>query len=112
METEEIIIIDIGSRYCKSGFLHQSEFISVTPTCIGIENDSVYIGKEAEDRATIEELEFPISHGTIESVDGLTSILTYIFNNELKIEPEFQSILITEPSLNSKENRKKLMYFV
>ena len=109
METEEIIIIDIGSRYCKSGFLHTSEFISVTPTSIGIENDSVYIGKEAEDRATIEELEFPISHGTIESVDSLTSILNYIFNNELKIDPESQSILITEPSLNSKENRQKLM---
>ena len=51
----------------------------------------------------------PIKHGVVTNWDDMEQIWHYIFSEELKVSPRDHNVLLTEPSLNPKINREKMV---
>ncbi len=59
-----------------------------------------YIGDEARARRDVLNLRFPIEHGIVTNWDDLEKIWHHTFYNELRVAPEDQPVLISEPPLS------------
>ena len=116
------IIIDNGSCNTKFG-LSFIEKPGIIPTCLGLPKyerimgyfsipkyhkiNEHYIGYSALGKRAVLTIDYPIEHGVVNNWDGMEMIWNYIFSEILNIEPEEHNIILTEPSLNPKENREK-----
>ena len=49
----------------------------------------------------------PFERGIVTDWDAMERIWHHIFYNELRVDPKDQPLLISEPPLNTKENREK-----
>lgn len=112
-EDNNSLLIDIGTRFCKAGICVNEEPSIIFPTRIGKKkNDSVnYIGTNIELDPSIEELKDPIVYGSIKDFNALSTIISGIFQN-LNIEPEDYTLVLTEPSLNSIKERQNLIEYM
>lgn len=69
----------------------------------------VSIGESAWATRSVVDVRYPVKHGVVTNWDDMEQILHYIFNDELRISPKDLRVLLTEPSLNPKINREKLV---
>jgi len=117
------VVIDNGTGYTKMGYAGNTEPQFIVPSCIAIkENKSVgdqairrlgkgvedldfYIGDEALD-ATNYTVKWPIRHGIVEDWDLMERFWEQAIFKYLRSEPEDHYFLLTEPPLNTPENRE------
>lgn len=117
-ESKPNIIIDNGTLYCKAGFSKEELPRVVFPSCIGYQkyssgmvgenNKEFYIGTEAEDKRGVLKINYPIEHSIINNWDEIEKIWEYIFINGLKVDPIEYNVMLTETSINPKENKEKM----
>eukprot|EP00947_MAST-08B_sp_MAST-8B-sp1_P000659 g659.t1 len=65
-----------------------------------------YIGNEAQNHASTHNVNYPINHGIVENWDNMEKLWQRCIFKYLRCEPEEHSFLLTEPPLNTPENRE------
>ena len=70
-----------------------------------------YIGDSAiftAERKEILDIDSPFQHGIVTNWDAMEKIWDYMFSRELRVSPDNQCLLVTEPPLNPKSNREMM----
>lgn len=117
------VVIDNGTGYSKIGYSGNTEPQFIIPSCIaiketagvgdqasrrlgkGVEDLDFHIGDEALE-ATNYATKWPIRHGIVEDWDLMERFYEQAIFKYLRAEPEDHYFLLTEPPLNTPENRE------
>merc|ERR1719431_1829542 len=78
---------------------------AVRRVCKGVEDLDFFIGDEAMS-ATGYSVKYPVRHGIVEDWDLMEKFLEQCIFKYLRAEPEDHYFLLTEPPLNTPENRE------
>ena len=114
------VVIDNGTGYTKMGYAGNCEPQYIVPTVVasralkggqeatvdGVDDLDFYIGNEALAHATTHQVNYPIRHGLIENWDNMERLWQRCLFKYLRCEPEEHHVLLTEPPLNTPENRE------
>lgn len=105
------VVIDNGSQTCKAGFAGDQNPTVIVNSFNGIDpqTNDVYISNDAYSKADILNLKYPINHRIITNWEDMEKIWNYIFTNQLHIESSSHPILLTDDTLNTKENREQMI---
>ncbi|KAL3314832.1 Actin- protein 3 [Cichlidogyrus casuarinus] len=120
------VIVDNGTGYAKIGYAKSSQPTAIIPSCIavrestrvgtremrrlgtGLDDLNFYIGDEAVaiDGKNDFSVKWPIRHGIVEDWDLMERFMEQVIFKVLRAEPEDHHFLLTEPPLNTPENRE------
>jgi actin-related protein 2 len=67
------------------------------------------VGDEAAKLRSMLQITYPLENGIVKSWDDILHVWDYTFDQKLKVNPEECRILLTEPPLNPKKNREKML---
>lgn len=113
------IILDCGTGVVKAGFAGDDAPSSVFPTVVGHPKHSptpmvatnstcdYFVGSEAQWNRGMLDMRSPIQHGVVTDWDDMEKIWDHVFRRELRVEPEQNQVLLTEPPLNPKQNKER-----
>lgn len=107
------IVIDNGTKSCKIGYSGEDNPRTILPSAVGVskqaQTSGERVGEEPLKRRDLFEVKFPIQRGIIKDWENMEKIWHYAFYNELRAPPEEHPVLLTEPPLNPKANREKII---
>jgi actin-related protein 2 len=69
----------------------------------------IMVGDEAAALRSILQMSYPMENGIVRNWDDMYHVWDYTFNERLKIDPKECKILLTEPPMNPKKNREKMV---
>lgn len=117
MSATGAIIIDNGSTMMKCGWSSDSSPRAVFPTVVGVPRHGTimggcrthFVGDEALHKHSQLALSYPIRHGIIEDGqwDNMEKVWPHTFYNELRVAPEEQPLIMTEPATNPHHIRER-----
>jgi actin-related protein 3 len=112
------VVIDNGTGYTKMGYAGNYEPNFIVPSfisnCIAqtgqkanpVQDLDFYIGSEAAEKRPGYNLDYPIRHGIVENWDNMEKYWQRCIYQYLSCDPEEHFMLLTEPPLNTPENRE------
>ena len=75
---------------------------------VGEVRNEYFVGADALAKYGVLKFNYSIEKGVIYNWDDMGKIWGHIFTNELRVAPEEHNVMISETSLNPKENREKI----
>eukprot|EP00037_Helgoeca_nana_P031968 m.411468 g.411468 ORF g.411468 m.411468 type:complete len:423 (+) comp28667_c0_seq1:75-1343(+) len=121
-------VVDVGTGYTKLGYAGNTEPQYIFPSTIavpekekvanrkrGVEDLDFFIGDECNKPAAPGEqkiarpgyaVKYPLRHGIVEDWDLMEKFMEHVIFRYLRAEPEDHYFLLTEPPLNTPENRE------
>ncbi|KAJ4462688.1 putative Actin-related protein 3 [Paratrimastix pyriformis] len=117
------IVIDAGTGYTKLGYAGNLDPAHIIPTVVatrdtskettlrrqpGLEDLDFYVGDEVNAHKTTHLPMFPIRHGQVEDWDLMERFYEQALFKYLRCEPEEHLFMMSEPPLNTPENRELL----
>ena len=121
-EDRQALVFDIGSCMCRAGFAGDDAPRSVFPsvigrpyleeTMVGVAMSGSYVGDDAMKKRGVLSLSYPTHRGKVTNWEDMELILEHTFHKELRVVPEEHPLLLTEPPLNPKSNKEKMMQTV
>ena len=70
---------------------------------------ATFVGDDAQAKRGILAVKYPIQRGLVTNWTDMEKIWHYALHNELRVNPEEHSVLLTDVPLNDKINREKIM---
>lgn len=67
------------------------------------------MGDEAQARRGVLRLSYPIDHGMVRDWEAMEKLWQHTFEKELRVSIEERAVLLTEPPLNPKFNKEKIV---
>ena len=108
------IVIDNGSGSIKAGWAGDDYPRVVFPSVVGHSrghrDNSYYVGDEAQSKRDILSLKYPIQRGIVTTYDwdDMEKIWNHAFENELRVKPEEQPVVMEESTFTM-STRKQMM---
>ncbi|KAM6217810.1 actin-related protein T2 [Rhynchocyon petersi] len=112
------VIIDNGSGLCKAGLsgeIGPRHIISSTVghpklkmPSTGPNQKNCFVGEEALYKYDNLDLHYPIERGLVTNWDDMEQLWQHLFEWELGVNPSERPVLMTESSLNPRQNREKM----
>lgn len=113
------VVIDNGTGFTKMGYAGNYEPSFITPSTIAtavekkgfVRKDDIadldfMIGNEAMTGAADYNVDYPIRHGLVENWDNMEKFWQRCIYQYMRCDPEEHYFLLTEPPLNTPENRE------
>eukprot|EP00116_Pleurobrachia_bachei_P002330 sb/3462592/ len=116
-----VIVSDNGTGYVKCGHAGKNFPEHVFPAMVGrpiirssakvgdIEIKDLMIGDEAAQCRQMLEIKYPMENGVVKSWDDMKHLWSHTFYDKMKIDTKNAKVLLTEPPLNPKSNREKMV---
>ena len=80
--------------------------------CLIVQNplmQDIVVGQECSQHRHSLEVTYPITNGVVQKWDDMQHVWNHTFYEQLQIDPAECKILLTDPPLNPKENRDRLL---
>jgi len=119
---KNVAICDNGTGFVKCGFAGTNFPEAIFPSMVGrpimryetdtIENvvlKDIMVGTEAAKLRSFLQITYPLENGIVRNWNDIFYIWDYTFNEKLHIKPDECKILLTEPPMNPKQNREKMV---
>ena len=112
------IVVDNGSGVCKAGFAGDENPTAVFSSIVGRPlykhvmmgrpNASSFVGETAQRMRGVMSIRYPMEHGIVTNWEDMKAIWDHVFNDQLRVDPENNPILLTEAPLNPVSNRERM----
>ena len=112
------VVIDNGTGYTKMGYAGNYEPNYIVPSLISnnvpapgakqndVQDLDFYIGEEAQQKRANYNVDYPVRHGIIENWDNMEKYWQRCIYQYMRCDPEDHYFLLTEPPMNTPENRE------
>lgn len=114
------VVLDCGTGYTKMGFAGNVEPSMTIPTAIGVsdcankpsyratglEDLDFHIGHDALANSATYSVSYPVRHGMVDNWDNMERFYQQCIFKSLRVDPEAHNFILTEPPLNTPENRE------
>lgn len=74
-----------------------------------VEIKDIMVGDEASKVRSMLQISYPMENGIVRNWEDMYHLWDYTFYEKLKINPRECKILLTEPAMNPKKNREKMV---
>jgi len=117
----DVIVCDNGTGFVKCGFAGSNFPAHIFPSLVGrpilrsqakignIEIKDIMVGEEASELRSMLEVSYPMENGIVRNWDDMKTVWNHTFYDKLKIDPKNTKILLTEPPMNPKKNRERMI---
>jgi len=112
------LVIHNGSATVQAGWCDSDAPRAVFPNVYAKKPKSIMVmmtqtdycvGDEAASHRDFLKLMYPVEHGIVTNWDQMEKIWRHTFYNELRVDPEDYPVLLTEPPLNPKASRERMV---
>ena len=69
----------------------------------------IMVGDEAAEHRNYLQVTQPMEHGIVRNWEDMKHLWDYTFDAKLKVDPRGRKVLLTEPPMNPKANRQKMV---
>jgi len=121
-DSRKVIVCDNGTGFVKAGFAGANFPTSIFPAIVGrpvlrfeekmienVELRDIMVGDEASRLRQYLQITYPMENGIVRSWEDALILWDYTFKEKLKVTPSECKIMLTEPPMNPKQNREKMV---
>lgn len=115
------VIVDNGTGYVKAGYAADNFPTLIFPSMVGrplmrydeefqdIELKDIMVGDECAKYRHMLSTSYPVENGIVKDWQGMKDLWDYTFHERFKLTPSEHKIMLTEPPMNPKANKVKML---